>query len=120
MFLFLHNFVFLNHNEKKFSASTLLNHGSNYEVRSTMVSLPYSCILVSGTSKFLENPIGSKTSDLWAIVLNNLKMFKLVLELLELDHSSYFFLFQNQVNILNQLLNLVGAHPSLDSWVIAI
>ena len=57
--IFLHNFVFLNHNKKNCtSASTLWDHGRNYTWRSTLVSWPDTCNSGLGASIFLEGSFG--------------------------------------------------------------
>ena len=51
--LFSHNFVFLNHNADKISASTHLNDGRNYALlsfQSTLVSWPNTCIYLEAVA----------------------------------------------------------------------
>ena len=58
--LFPHNFVILNHDKKKISASALLDHGRNNALRSTLISWPYTCNSVLGASIKIESSFGSQ------------------------------------------------------------
>ena len=66
--LFPHNFVFLNHNKEKISASTLLIHGRNYAWRSTLFSWPDTRISVLGASNFSRSHL--------ALIGHHFKQFK--------------------------------------------
>ena len=49
--LFPHSFVFLIHNKNKNIASTLLDHGKKYALRSTLISWPDTCNSVLSASR---------------------------------------------------------------------